>query len=189
MAGSVGCEFNAAKISNAIGVDLKTIQNWVCTLEASYIIFRIPPYYNNIGKRIVKAHKLYFYDVGLACYLLGIGQSLQLATHPLLGSLFENMIVAEFLKRRLNKGRDPHLYFYRDASQKEVDLLEEVSYGAFDAYEIKSAKRYSDEFSRGLNYISKLYPDQCKERMVLFDGPKGLSSDKVSDLNFRTLFA
>lgn len=189
MAGSVGCEFNAAKLSNAIGVDIKTIQSWVSTLEASYILFRIPPYYNNIGKRIVKAHKLYFYDVGLACYLLGIENSFQLAPHPLRGNLFENMIVAEFLKRRLNMGRDPHLYFYRDASQKEVDLLEEVSYGVFDAYEIKSSKRYSDEFAKGLNYISKLYPNQCKERAVIFDGPKELSSDKVSYLNFRTLFA
>lgn len=89
--------------------------------------------------------------------------------------LLGNMIVAEFLKRRLNMGRDPQPYFYRDASQKEVDLLEEVSYGAFDAYEIKLAGRYSDEFSKGLNYISKLYPGQCKERVVLFD-------DYLSDL-------
>lgn len=189
MAGSVGCEFNAAKISNAIGVDLKTIQSWVSTLEASYIIFRIPPFYNNIGKRIVKAHKLYFYDVGLACYLLGIEQPLQLASHPLRGSLFENMIVAEFLKRRLNMGREPHLYFYRDAAQKEVDLLEEITYGTFDAYEIKSAKRYSEEFTKGLDYIKKLYPTQCKGRTVIFDGLTELTSDKVSYVNFRTLFA
>lgn len=189
MAGSVGCEFNAAKIANAIGVDLKTIQSWVSTLEASYIIFRLPPYFNNIGKRIVKAHKIYFYDVGLACYLLGIEQASHLVTHPLRGNLFENMIVAEFFKRRLNMGRDPNLYFYRDASQKEVDLIEEVTYGAFAAYEIKSAKRYSDDFSKGLDYISKLYPEQCQELVVLFDGLTELSSDKVSYLNFRTLFA
>lgn len=188
MAGSVGCEFNSAKLSNAIGVDLKTIRSWVSTLEASYIIFRIPPYYRNIGKRIVKAHKIYFYDVGLACYILGIEQASQLAPHPLRGNLFENMIIAEFLKRRMNMGRDPHLYFYRDASQKEVDLIEEVSYGVFDAYEIKSAQRYSDEFSKGLNYITKIYPEQCKKRMVLFDGSADLESDKVSYLNFRTLF-
>lgn len=187
LAGSVGCEFNAAKFANAIGVDLKTIQSWLSTLEASYIVFRLQPYYNNIGKRIVKSQKVYFYDVGLACYLLSIENTAQLSVHPLRGNLFENMVVAEFVKRRLNMGRAPKLYFYRDSSQKEVDLIEETAYNSFAAYEIKSAKRYSDEFAKGLDYLTQLYPEWCKERTVLYDGESEIRSEKVSYLNFRTV--
>ena len=187
LAGAVGCEFNAAKFANAIGVDLKTIQSWLNILEASYIVFKLQPYYNNIGKRIVKSQKVYFYDVGLASYLLSIENTTQLSVHPLRGNLFENMVVAEFVKRRLNMGRAPKLYFYRDASQKEVNLIEETAYNSFAAYEIKSAKRYSDEFAKGLNYLTQLYPEGCKERYVLYDGESEITSEKVSYLNFRTI--
>ena len=183
----MGWEFYAAKFANAIGVDLKTIQSWLNILEASYIVFKLQPYYNNIGKRIVKSQKVYFYDVGLASYLLSIENTTQLSVHPLRGNLFENMVVAEFVKRRLNMGRAPKLYFYRDASQKEVDLIEETAYNSFAAYEIKSAKRYSDEFAKGLNYLTQLYPEGCKERYVLYDGESEITSEKVSYLNFRTI--
>lgn len=188
LAGASGCEFNAAKFANAIGVDLKTIQSWLNTLEASYIVFKLPPYHKNIGKRIVKAHKVYFYDVGLACYLLGIESEDQLSVHPLRGNLFENMVVAEFVKRRLNIGKEPNLFFYRDSSQKEVDIIEEQSYDSFAAYEVKSSKRYNGDFSKGLEYIAGLYPHQCKVKSVIYDGAAELDSDKVSCLNFRSVF-
>lgn len=188
LAGSVGCEFNATKFANAIGVDLKTIQSWLSTLEASYIIFLLPPYYQNMGKRIVKSHKVYFFDIGLVCYLLDIENASQLAVHPLRGNLFENMVVAEFVKRRLNQGREPRIFFYRDSAQKEVGLIEENSFTAFSAYEIKSSKSYNSEFGKGLDYIQKLYPNQCQSKTVIYDGEAEMESDKISCLNFRTLF-
>ncbi|HSN09646.1 MAG TPA: ATP-binding protein, partial [Hanamia sp.] len=97
-AGRTGTELNASALSNEVGVSVPTVKEWLSTLEASYILFRLPPFYRNIGKRLVKAPKLYFYDTGLVCFLLGIENEKQLAAHPLRGSIFENLVVLEFIK-------------------------------------------------------------------------------------------
>ncbi|WP_373287735.1 DUF4143 domain-containing protein [Sphingobacterium alkalisoli] len=108
-------------------------------------MFRLPPFFRNIGKRLVKSPKLYFYYTGLACFLLGIENEQQLAMHPLRGAIFENMVVLEFFKNRYNQGKLPHLYFYRDKSQHEVDLIEEKGTKLY-AYEVKSAKAFTKNF-------------------------------------------
>lgn len=185
IASRVGNEFNASRISNEIGIDVKTVQHWLSILTTSYIAFTLPPYYCNNGKRIVKAHKLYFYETGLVCYLLGLESYEQLATHPLRGALFENMVVSEFHKRRFNQGRTPHLFYYRDNTQKEIDLIEEQSFGQLRAYEIKSAKRFNTQFCAGLDYFRKLYGDSVVGREVLYDGEETLAIKECTCQNWR----
>ena len=185
MSSRVATEMNASHVSNEIGIDVKTVQNWLSILNTSYITFTLPPYYRNVGKRIVKAHKLYFYDVGLVCYLLGLENVAQVATHPLRGALFENMVVAEFYKRYFNRGRTPHLYFYRDSTQKEVDLIEEQTFDQLHIYEIKSAKRYNSQFAAGLDYFKKLYGEKVTNATVLYDGDESATFNGVLCQNWR----
>ena len=124
-AGRIGSELNTSSLAIEIGVSVPTIKSWLSILEASYIIYLLPPYYTNIGKRLTKSPKLYFYDTGLATWLMGINTIEQLDIHPLRGALFENLVINEAMKQKLNHGENPQLYFYRDQRQHEVDLLEE----------------------------------------------------------------
>lgn len=185
-AGRVGTEFNASALSNEIGVSVPTIQEWVSVLEASYILFRLPPFYRNIGKRLVKSPKLYLYDTGLVCFLLGIENKEQLANHPLRGAIFENMVVLEFLKNRYNQGKLPNLYFYRDKSQNEVDLIEEKGIQLY-AYEIKSAKAFTKGFVRGLDYLKKAVGDDVVSTQVIYDGENDIYSPQNGIVNFRNI--
>ena len=110
--------FEASALSNEVGVSSHTIQHWLSILESSYIVFRLNPYFENFGKRVIKSPKLYFTDVGLATYLLDIENSSQLNRDPLRGALFENLVILELMKYRLNQGKEPNLYFYRDNHRK-----------------------------------------------------------------------
>jgi uncharacterized protein len=128
---------NLSSLGNDCGVNHNTIKNWLSILEAIYIIKLLPPYYSNIGKRLIKAPKLYFFDTGLAAFLLGIQNITHVTAHPLRGALFENMIVSEFLKKRFNQGKTDNLYYLRDNKGREVDIL--LDYGShIDMVEIKS---------------------------------------------------
>ncbi len=121
--GRIGQLLNMSALSVEVGVDSKTIDAWLSVLEASFIIFRLRPYHKNYNKRIVKMPKLYFYDVGLACALLGIENSEQLALHPFRGALFENLIITDILKKRFNEGKSNNIFFWRDSTGLEIDLL------------------------------------------------------------------
>ncbi|WP_211229779.1 ATP-binding protein [Olivibacter sitiensis] len=185
-AGRIGTEFNASSLSNEIGVSVPTIQEWLSVLEASYVLFRLPPFFKNIGKRLVKSPKIYFYDTGLACFLLGIENEQQLTTHPLRGAVFENMVVLEFFKNRYNQGKLPNLYFYRDKSQNEVDLIEEKGTQLF-AYEIKSAKIFTKGFVRNLDYFRKVAGDDVVSTQVIYDGENDIYSLENGMVNFRNM--
>lgn len=185
-AGRIGTELNASALSNEVGVTVHTIQEWLSVLEASYIIFRLPPFYRNIGKRLVKAPKIYFCDTGLVCYLLGIETELQLSTHPLRGAIFENYCVLELLKNRYNKGKASNLYFYRDQSQREVDIVQE--YGMdYHAYEIKSSRIFHKDFLKNLHYLKKLLGDNLTQTQVIYDGDLNINSKENGMINFRNL--
>lgn len=186
-AGRVGTECNASALANEVGTSIHTINSWLSTLAASYIAFLLPPYFENIGKRAVKTPKLYFYDTGLACYLLGIENEEQLSTHPARGALFENMIINEAMKNRLNQGKDPNLYFYKDKSQKEVDLLFTYS-NLIDAYEIKSSQTYHGEFYKGLTYLRSLFKDRVKRTALIYDGKQESDAENNGAYNFRNFF-
>jgi predicted AAA+ superfamily ATPase len=184
-AGRTGSECNAASLSNEVGVSAHTINHWISTLEASYVLFRLPPFYHNIGKRLVKVPKIYFYDTGLVCFLLGIENEQQLATHPLRGAIFENLIVLELLKSRFNAGKESNLYFYRDKSQREVDVLQDEG-GLYRAYEIKSAKVFHKDFLNNLSYLKALLGDALTSTQVIYDGETDIDTPENGVINFRS---
>lgn len=173
-AGRIGSECSASALSVEVGVSVPTIQSWLSILEASYIIYRLHPYYANIGKRLTKTPKLYFYDTGLAAWLMGIRTEEQLAIHPLRGNLFENMVINDFYKRGYNRGERVELYFYRDQGQHEVDLLQVVADGSICAYEIKSGKTFRTDYFDGLHYLQKVLKNRLTSTCVLYDGEQEL---------------
>lgn len=185
-AGRIGTELNATILSNQTGVSVPTINEWLSVLEASYILFRLPPFYRNIGKRLVKSPKLYFCDTGLVCFLLGIENEVQLNTHPLRGSIFENLVVLEFYKYRYNQGKLPNLYFYRDKSQTEVDLIEEKGAQLY-AYEIKSAKSFTRDFVKNLKYLRKVVGEDVVSTQVIYDGHDDINSPDDGTVNYRNI--
>lgn len=164
----VGTEFVASSIATELGVDYKTIQSWMSILETSYTAFLLHPFYRNIGKRLTKTPKVYFYDVGLVCYLLGIETAQQLAHHPLRGAIFENMVVCDMLKERYNKGLDKNIMFYRD-KVREVDILQEEA-GRLHAYEVKVAERFHSDFTKSLDYLKALLKDDLLSMNIVYTG-------------------
>lgn len=185
-AGRIGTEFNASALSNEVGTSVPTIQEWLSVLEASYIVFRLPPFFRNVGKRLIKSPKIYFYDTGLLCFLLGIENENHLQTHPLRGAVFENMVVLEFLKNRFNVGKLSNLYFYRDKSQREVDIVQEFA-DTFNAYEIKSASGFHADFMDNLNYLKNLLGEKLTSTQVIYDGEMELKSNNNGIVNFRNI--
>ena len=169
LAGRVGQLINQAALATEVGVSASTIAEWLSVLEASFIIFRLPPYFENFGKRVIKSSKLYFVDTGLAAWLLGIEEKKQLIRDPLRGNLFENMVVVEILKRRLNKGLDPRLYFYRDSHGREVDLVIQQGRQLLPI-EIKSSQTPQKTFSQGIRYFQQVVGDRSERGWVVFAG-------------------
>lgn len=183
VAGRVGSECNYSALAGEVGTSTPTINSWFSTLAASYIAYTLPPYYENIGKRLTKTPKVYFYDTGLACFLLGIENEAQLNVHPLRGALFENMVVNEAMKNRFNRGKPANLYFYRDKSQKEVDLLYTKA-NNFYAYEIKSGQTFHADFTKGLSYIKEIFKGRIIKSGVIYDG-RTMADDVI---NFRDFY-
>lgn len=154
-ASRVGQLLNANSLASDVGVDNKTIESWLNILEASYVIFRLPPHFSNFRKRLVKQRKLYFCDTGLAANLLGIERSDQVDSHYLRGGLFENYVILEFLKQRYNMGRPSNLYFWRDHIGNEIDLL--IDEGSqLMPIEIKSSRTLDKSLFNGLSKFSKI---------------------------------
>lgn len=148
-AGRTGQLLNLSALGEEAGVSHNTAREWLSVLEASFIVHRLPPHHRNYNKRLVKTPKLYFYDSGLAVWLLGIESAAQISTHPQRGALFETWVVAEYLKKRLNTGRPSNLSFWRDRSGHEVDLLVSEG-GSVYPVEIKSGATVSRDALRGL---------------------------------------
>ncbi|MBJ6368165.1 ATP-binding protein [Snuella sedimenti] len=166
-AGRIGQLLNKSALAIEVGVDSKTIESWIGILEASFILFRLPPYHNNFNKRIVKIPKLYFYDVGLASALLGVQNADQLELHPFRGSLFENMVVVELLKQCLNKGKLNNLYFWRDSKGNEIDIVID-NFDALIPIEVKSGKTITQDYFKGLRFWSTI--TGFKGGMVIYAG-------------------
>jgi predicted AAA+ superfamily ATPase len=185
-AGRIATEFNAQSLSNEIGVSVPTIQDWLSVLEASYLVFRLPPFYENIGKRLIKSPKIYFYDTAVVCFLLGIEASEQLKTHPLRGVIFENYVVLEFLKNCFNTGKTNHLFFYRDQSQREIDLLQQFG-NQYHAYEIKSATTFHSDFLNNLKYLKNLLGTNLLSTHIIYDGLTEINAAENGIINFRNM--
>jgi predicted AAA+ superfamily ATPase len=156
-AGRTGQLLNLQSFGNDAGISHTTARSWLTLLEASYVVFLLQPWHTNISKRQVKTPKLYFYDVGLAAYLLGAESELHINRHPLRGNLFENMIVIEALKYRCHRGKRNNLYFWRDSKGNEVDLLVESGPNVMPV-EIKSGATISEDFFKGLQTFTDRLP-------------------------------
>jgi hypothetical protein len=187
LAGRVGQVINYQSLGNDVGADAKTIKQWLSILEASFLIFRLPPYFENFGKRVIKSPKLYFTDVGLLCHVLGIESAAQAARDPLVGQLFENLMIVEVLKARYNRGAAPNLYFYRDSHGQELDLLLQ-SGRELQGVEIKSAATYHRSFKKGLLHFSSNCQPLSRsviaysgEPQIFSDGIEAVPFDRVSD--------
>ena len=168
-AARVGQIVNLSNLANDCGINHNTAKNWLSVLEASYVIFLIRPHHANFGKRLIKAPKLYFIDVGLAAYLLEIQSARHVASHPLRGNLFENFVVAELLKARLNNGFTSNLYFFRDNIGNEVDIL--LDYGTvFKPIEIKLGRTINDSFFKNLRFYHKINPKRCGRPVLVYGG-------------------
>ena len=185
-AGRIGSVFNASEIAGEIGVSSKTIQAWVSILQASYVVYLLPPYFENSRKRLTKSPKMYFCDTGLACTLLGIESAEQLAFDKMRGHLFENLIVVELLKRRLNEGKESNLYFYRDSNQNEVDIL--VNNGSsLDAIEVKSAMTYNPSFEKALLKVNEWVNPPVGKRTIIYAGTLEDDKGDIRLLNYRNM--
>lgn len=185
LAGRVGQVINYQSLASDVGVSANTVKEWLSLLEASYIVFRLPPYFENFGKRIIKSPKIYFSDTGLLCYLLGIEKPEQISRDPLVGQIFENLVVLEALKSRYNKGLSPQLFFFRDSQGFEIDLILQ-SGGELRGIEIKTASTWNSHFKKTLLRFSEtLHP--LAEKIVFYNGEPFDFSDGVRARDFRAV--
>lgn len=183
LAGRIGQTINHESIGNDLGLSGHTIREWLSILEASYIVFRLPPYFQNFGKRIIKSPKLYFVDVGLLCYLIGIETAQQFRRDPLKGFVVENLVVAELMKTALNQGREPKLYFYRDHHQHEVDVVVETQHQLIPV-EIKAGETFSPHFLKGLHFYQKLVGGRMEKGFVIYTGQQRFQIENIQVLNY-----
>ncbi len=168
LAGRIGQEINLHSMSGDVGISSTTLKEWLSVLEASFVVFRLPPYFENFGKRHIKSPKIYFTEIGLASYLLGIRSAEHVSRDPLVGGLFENMVVIEALKSRYNSGKDPDLYFFRDNHGLEINLIGS-SHRQLTAVEIKSSRTFSSDFTKNIERYRKISPS-VKSGAVVYAG-------------------
>jgi len=160
-AARIGQHLNLNNLAIECGVDHKTIGSWIGILQSSYVIHLLPPFYNNFSKRIIKSSKLYFYDTGLACALLGIHSPSQLSLHQSRGPLFENYIINELIKKRFNRGLRSNLFHWRDVSGHEIDLIVDQGSSAV-GIELKAGMTVIPEFFKGLTFWQSITKqDKC----------------------------
>lgn len=169
LASRASCEFNASSISAEIGVSAPTIRKWLGLLKTSYITFSLQPYYVNIGKRLSKTPKIYFYDTGLLCYMLDIHNESELQNHPLRGAIFENLVVSEFMKEKYNKKAGWDLYFYRENKGREIDIVKTIG-SKLELFEIKSSKTFNKEFTKNLKAIKEVMGETVSAATLIYDG-------------------
>ena len=184
LAGRIGQIINMEEIGGEIGISSNTVKQWISIMEASFIVFRLPPYFENFGKRVIKSPKLYFNDVGLAVYLLGIQSEAQLSRDPLRGNLFENAILLELKKYRLNRGLDTFLFYYRDIQKNEVDVIYKKGHYLVPI-EIKSSKTYHSEFTEKLSYFQSIAKERAPLSFLIYAGEAEQRIQTTYVLNFK----
>lgn len=182
LAGRVGQILNLHALSGEVGVSSPTLREWFSVLEASFVVFRLKPYYENFGKRFVKSPKLYFTEPGLVAYLLELRSSAQVSRDPLLGALFENLVLTEALKSCWHRGEDADLYFFRDQKGFEIDLIQSRHRKLYPL-EIKAARTYHSDFLKPIRTFQGFGPRIQPGALVY----AGNQSQKVGDQRLLTL--
>lgn len=185
LAGRVGQLLNVAEIARDLGISPHTVEDWISILEASYIVFRLRPYFKNIGKRLIKSPKLYFYDTGLLAYLLKIVDSVQLQNHYLMGNIFENFIISEIFKQTQEVQGRISLNFYRDSVGNEVDLLLDTGIKIIPV-EIKASATYHSDFTKGIKSWNELFKSSAPG-YIIFTGTEGVQVRNNKLLPWRDL--
>lgn len=183
-AGRTGQLLNLSSLATECGITHNTAKAWISVLEASYIIFLLRPHHANFNKRLVKTPKLYFYDVGLVSWLLGIQTQEQIETHPLRGHIFETCIIAELMKSRLNQGERPNLFFWRDSNGNEVDVIAEQG-TTLIPIEMKSGKTVTPEAFDGLKKWLALAGDSAGEPVLIYGGRDSYRQGGVRVMGWR----
>jgi predicted AAA+ superfamily ATPase len=185
-AGHTGQIVSYSAFSNNLGIDVKTVKAWFSVLEASYVIFMQPPYYNNFNKRIIKAPRLFFYDTGLACSLLRINNTDDLAGHYLRGGLFESFIISELVKIIFNRKLNSKIYFFRDSNGNELDAVIEHS-GFLKAVEIKSGKTIIPDFFKGFTYWDKIHEPSRSPKYLVYGGDENQNRSLAKVLSWQNI--
>jgi hypothetical protein len=186
LAGRTGQLFNASAISNDLSIDSKTATSWLNVLEASYITYRLPPYFKNFGKRLTKSSKVYFYDTGLLSYLLGIDNIKEMDTHFARGSLFENLVISEVKKHIINNSYNIRTYFWRDSNVNEIDLLLDKG-SKIDAIEIKSAQGYNSRYTKGLEYWDNIENTPDGDKFIIYNGDEESHVKNFKLINWKNI--
>jgi len=166
LASRVGQLVDYSSLSNDVGVSQNTIKNWINALKSLYLLFELLPWHSNIRRRLVKTPKLYFTDVGLAVYLMGIKDRQTLERHPLRGLIFENFVLMDLVKQEWNRGTKPSLYFFRDSIGNEVDILHEQN-GMYAPIEVKSSETFNEDFVKGIFAFQKMLAGTKFEKQLL----------------------
>lgn len=183
-AGRTGQILNMSALANETGITSTTAEGWLSVLEASYICYRLQPYYKNFNKRIIKAPKLYFYDTGLVCNLLGITSAEQVGDFYLRGGLFENLVINQFIKNDYNSGIIPELYYWRDSTGNEIDLID-IKSTIPNAYEIKASATFHSDFFKTLDKWGKWASVSPDHLNVIYTGDESGSFSKGNLISFR----
>ena len=185
-AGRAGQILSYTGLSNDVGVSVATIQHWISILEASFIVFRLPPFYENFSKRMIKSPKLYFYDVGLLSYLLDMRSPSDLKNHSMRGALFENLVIVDIMKEQLYRGEDVKLYYMRDAKGIEIDLVYKAGLTA-KLFEIKSGMTVNDDFFTGLSKFGELFSENKikAEKYIIYSGEREFERNETKIINYR----
>lgn len=164
-AGRVGQLLNLSSLGNDCGVSHETVRRWLSVLEASFVVFRLSPHHERFNKRLTKSPKLYFFDTGLLCYLLQIGSADELAGHAMRGAVFENLVIADLMKRGFHTGTEPRLAFWRDHRGNEIDLVVSTPAGPVPV-ELKSGATVASSFFKGLRYWRHIAPNPRRGVLV-----------------------
>lgn len=185
-AGRAGQIINLNSIATDAGISPNTAKSWLSILEASYIIYFLQPYYNNYNKRIIKSPKLYFYDTGLACSLLGINSTNQVKTYHSKGALFENLIITDLIKSRLHNGVDPRLYFWQNKTKQEIDLIIDRPEGPLP-YEIKSGMTMNENYFTNLKYWQKISGEKSENLNVIYGGDTDMNTSSGNYISWQSM--
>lgn len=186
-AGRTGQLLNLSAVAGEAGITHTTARAWLSVLESSDVIYLLPPYHRNFGKRLVKTPKLYFVDTGLACWLLGLRAAEMLPLHPMRGALFENWVITEHLKQRFNQGQPADLYFWRDNNGVEADLLYETPSGRIQTIEIKSGQTPTSDYIRAGQKSARFATEEVEVPRLIYGGDTSFQRSGVDVVSWRTL--
>ena len=184
-ASRIGSIFKDSELSNELGISANTVKAWLSTLQASYVVFNLKPFFTNTKKRLIKSSKVYFTDSGIASWLLDIDSPSQMNIDKMRGHLFENMVICNVLKSFLNRGKQPYIYFYRDSNANEVDLLIKNK-DKYDLVEIKSSETFNIEFLKGIKSFEKEFPYLTGQKYIIYNGEDKGEINGVEILNYKS---